>query len=133
MQLVNEPRSERNSNSDNFRKVEQIRVNYQNTVNFVDVKALKDSIWSELHTKQVCIDCEFTSLVQKGKSQPEKKKFSELLRNVPKKLQGEDLQNVTVPYCFICLLHLANEKGLTIDQTPNNLTELFIQERAIEE
>lgn len=40
------------------------------------------------------------------------------------------VSNVSVPYCFICLLHLANEKNLTItdqrNEDVNALSELTI-------
>jgi condensin complex subunit 2 len=34
------------------------------------------------------------------------------------------MADISTSYCFICLLHLANEKGLTIDNDANfeNLT-----------
>jgi len=52
--------------------------------------------------------------------------FSTVLDKLPSNISQEALPNISVPYCFICLLHLANEKGLNIAQEKNNLTELFI-------
>jgi condensin complex subunit 2 len=36
------------------------------------------------------------------------------------------MDDISTSYCFICLLHLANEKGLVIEKTPE-LTELSIR------
>ena len=36
------------------------------------------------------------------------------------------MDDISTSYCFICLLHLANEKGLTIDNEPG-LEELTIR------
>lgn len=36
------------------------------------------------------------------------------------------MDDLSTSYCFISLLHLANEKGLVIDKTPE-LTELSIR------
>lgn len=36
------------------------------------------------------------------------------------------MDDISTSYCFICLLHLANEKGLVINKTPE-LTELTIK------
>jgi condensin complex subunit 2 len=36
------------------------------------------------------------------------------------------MNDISTSYCFICLLHLANEKGLVISKTPE-LTELDIK------
>lgn len=36
------------------------------------------------------------------------------------------MKDISTSYCFICLLHLANEKGLVIDKS-ENLDELKIR------
>jgi len=36
------------------------------------------------------------------------------------------MDDISTSYCFICLLHLANEKGLVINNTPG-LQELEIK------
>lgn len=36
------------------------------------------------------------------------------------------MDDISTSYCFICLLHLANEKGLVIENTPE-LMELEIR------
>lgn len=36
------------------------------------------------------------------------------------------MDDISTSYCFICLLHLANEKGLVIEKT-DGLTELDIR------
>lgn len=36
------------------------------------------------------------------------------------------MEDISTSYCFICLLHLANEKGLVIDNEPG-FTELTIR------
>ena len=36
------------------------------------------------------------------------------------------MDDISTSFCFICLLHLANEKGLTIEKTPE-LLELEIR------
>lgn len=35
------------------------------------------------------------------------------------------MDDISTSYCFICLLHLANEKGLTIDPPPNTLAVTY--------
>ncbi|PRP89354.1 condensin complex subunit 2-like [Planoprotostelium fungivorum] len=88
-------------------KVEQIRVNYATAAKLVDIKALKDSIWSSVE-----------------KMEEEEMEFKELVADLP--MMKKD-NNVTVPFCFICLLHLANEKGLDIVQEKNDLKDLRIK------
>jgi condensin complex subunit 2 len=95
------------------RKVEQIKISYAKTAKFVDVKALKEDIWRELKEHEKEED-------KRGQ------KFAAVLETLPEKVPAEALSNVSVPFCFICLLHLANEKGLFIDQKKGDLGELFI-------
>lgn len=39
------------------------------------------------------------------------------------------MDDISTSYCFICLLHLANEKGLVIEKS-DELTELYIKKDA---
>jgi len=115
MELVEEPK-----------KVEQIKINYAKSAKVVDVKALKNSIWEDL-----CA----TNNVTKSKSakgnnltMEKPKSFQDILYNIPNLVSSETLQNISVPYCFICLLHLANEKSLVLEQPKNSsLAELIVR------
>jgi len=37
------------------------------------------------------------------------------------------MSDISTSYCFICLLHLANEKGLVVEEDGGNLQELMIR------
>jgi chromatin segregation and condensation protein Rec8/ScpA/Scc1 (kleisin family) len=41
-------------------------------------------------------------------------KFSEVIHNLKKEYSEKSMKDISVPFCFICLLHLANEKKLKI-------------------
>lgn len=41
-------------------------------------------------------------------------KFSEVIHNLKKEYSPKTMKDISVPFCFICLLHLANEKKLKI-------------------
>jgi len=100
------------------RKVEQIKINFAQTAKFVDVKALKETIWNQISEPQ--------TKTKNGNNTEVIKSFGDLLSDIPKRVPEESLSNISVPFCFICLLHLANEKGITLDQEQGNLSELFI-------
>ena len=36
--------------------------------------------------------------------------FKQVYHTIPKKISGSTAKNLSVPICFVCLLHLANEK-----------------------
>lgn len=78
----------------------------------VDVQELKRVLWQEIE-----------SLTKKRK-QPDMT-FSSLVNKLDESgLSREMLKDVSVPYCFICLLHLANEHNLELKS--NNSGELLI-------
>ena len=92
-------------------------MNFDRVARQLDVKKLKECMWSQLSETEA--------------EDPSPAKFSEVLADVPKVIPDEMRSNVSVPYCFICLLHLANEKNLTItdqrDNEVNDLSELTIK------
>ena len=51
--------------------------------------------------------------------------FSNLINNLSKSYPSEALADVSVPYCFICLLHLANENNLEIKPTADSDLIIF--------
>ena len=69
---------------------------------------------------------------QQQPEQPEQNQEQEPLRftNVMNDLQSvyprRVMDDISTSFCFICLLHLANEKGLVIENTPE-LLELNIR------
>ncbi|KAF9157651.1 hypothetical protein DFQ26_008520 [Actinomortierella ambigua] len=54
-------------------------------------------------------------------------KFSEIIGGLHKVYPRHKLEEISVPFCFICLLHLANEKNLSISGN-DNLNELIIKQ-----
>jgi condensin complex subunit 2 len=54
------------------------------------------------------------------------KKFSDIIEELPERYPEKKLGDISVAFCFICLLHLANEKGLKVDGN-NSLQDLSIE------
>jgi condensin complex subunit 2 len=50
--------------------------------------------------------------------------FTDVVNNLQAVYPKQAMDDISTSYCFICLLHLANEKGLVIDNQENfeNLT-----------
>ncbi|PKS06676.1 hypothetical protein jhhlp_007427 [Lomentospora prolificans] len=53
-------------------------------------------------------------------------KFTDIVNDLQSVYPKQAMDDISTSYCFICLLHLANEKGLVITKTPE-LTELNIK------
>lgn len=52
-------------------------------------------------------------------------KFTSVMQNLQTVYPKQVMSDISTSYCFICLLHLANEKGLVIEKE-EGLTELTI-------
>lgn len=81
------------------RKVEQIDIRYETVAKRVDVKALKKNIWDHVEHVTPSSTADDNGL-----------HFDSVLQDIADKVPS----NVTVSFYFICMLHLANEKGLEL-------------------
>ncbi|XP_031392689.1 condensin complex subunit 2 isoform X2 [Punica granatum] len=91
------------------RQVNKIEVQYDKTSKQVDVQALKETLWD--HTQRT-FDTSVQGL-EDGVS------FKQILASFPADCRAAATGDVSPHLCFICLLHLANEHGLTINGCPN--------------
>merc|ERR1719253_1577889 len=110
-------------NLDNFekvRKVEKINVAYATVAKKVDVRRLKKDLWAELEEKTAAsatVTDDEDAAVEETKpgdhqGEPPHASFKQTVEMMD---QGQSQSDVTVSFYFICLLHLANEKGLKLD------------------
>ncbi|OWZ17226.1 Condensin complex subunit 2 [Phytophthora megakarya] len=111
------------------RVVEKIGVHYERFAKRVDVKKLKGSIWEHLETKvaksgendqtdsAVTINESGKRLRESEvdeKDAGDDEKLDTTFENVVENVAAKVPSNVTVSFYFICVLHLANEKGLEL-------------------
>jgi condensin complex subunit 2 len=104
------------------RKIDKIQVGYATVAKKVDVKRLKKDLWSEL-------EMNFVSTGEKKEPDDEDEesktpitpvegtKCLSFKKTVQEMEVGQAQSDVTLPFYFICLLHLANEKGLRLEST----------------
>ncbi|KAK9053322.1 hypothetical protein SSX86_029955 [Deinandra increscens subsp. villosa] len=83
------------------RQVNKIEVDYDKTSKQVDVQALKETLWSSMQETQETKTLSFKNLLT---SFPTDKK----------KPAAASIDIISPHLCFICVLHLANEHGLSI-------------------
>lgn len=92
------------------RQVNKIEVQYDKTSKQVDVQALKITLWDHVQ--------ESVKLPVQG--QKDTVSFRNILANFPSECNAAaTISDISPHLCFICLLHLANEKGLSIQSCPN--------------
>ncbi|XP_027348230.1 condensin complex subunit 2 [Abrus precatorius] len=92
------------------RQVNKIEVQYDKTSKQVDVQALKITLWDHVQ--------ESVKLPFQG--QKDTVSFRSILADFPSECNAAaNISDISPHLCFICLLHLANEKGLSIQSFPN--------------
>ncbi|CAJ2660276.1 unnamed protein product [Trifolium pratense] len=101
------------------RQINKIEVQYDKTSKQVDVQALKFTLWNCIQEIQ-----ESVQLPLQGEK--EMASFRHILANFPSECNAAaTVTDISPHLCFICLLHLANEKELSIQSCPN-LDDLHI-------
>ncbi|XP_023757126.1 condensin complex subunit 2 [Lactuca sativa] len=85
------------------RQVEKIDIQYDKKSKQVDVHVLKDTLWSTIQEMQKSAGDEDLS-------------FKNILSSSPAATSNDD---ITPHLSFICILHLANEHGLTLNSFPD--------------
>ncbi|KAJ0052399.1 hypothetical protein Pint_01990 [Pistacia integerrima] len=99
------------------RQIQKIEVEYDRTSKQVDVQTLKQTIWDQIQES-----------AQMGvEGQEETQSFRHLLAKFPTDCRAAaTVKDISPHLCFICLLHLANEHGLSIHGC-TSLDDLSIQ------
>lgn len=116
-------------------------VQYARVAKKVDVKRLKDELWRGIGFEEV--SCNHGNRVNRNlltrsqniptptpEAPPPSKTtdgsltFTDVVNNLQTVYPKQAMADISTSYCFICLLHLANEKGLVIDNQEHfeNLT-----------
>ncbi|KAI0031273.1 condensin complex subunit 2/barren, partial [Vararia minispora EC-137] len=103
------------------RRVRPVAVNYTKRAKRVDVRKLKENIWKGLqisipHKAAEDPDAMDTDGEGDGGTDPkEARVFDRVLQGLENEYPEDKMSEISTSFCFICLLHLANERGLKID------------------
>ncbi|KAJ4301066.1 hypothetical protein N0V90_003156 [Kalmusia sp. IMI 367209] len=102
-------------------------VQYARAPKKVDVKRLKDELWKGIGFEGIdapprddAIDSTSSKTVDGSL------KFTQVMNGLQSVYPQKAMSDISTSYCFICLLHLANEKGLVINNE-ENLVDLSIR------
>lgn len=95
------------------------KVNYSRVSKKVDVRKLKNNLWRTIKTlvertkegDEIRADTDCEPVIQL--------KFTDITREISKMYSNEARKDISTSFCFICLLHLANEYGLQIINAQN--------------
>lgn len=99
-------------------------VHYAKKAKRVDVKRLKDDIWSDLRAGLKIEAPEFEGEAERRESihpepadvdESEPATFDRVITSLRASYPRDKMSEISTSFCFICLLHLANEEGLKIE------------------
>ncbi|KAL6716293.1 hypothetical protein ACLMJK_005859 [Lecanora helva] len=108
------------------RRVRPEYVQYARVAKKVDVRKLKEEMWRGIGFHDTVSPETPIPVVPPEKSEELPLKFTSVMNNLQQVYPKQAMADISTSYCFICLLHLANEKGLTLCNEPG-LEELSIQ------
>ena len=127
------------------RKVNKVNIGYATVAKKVDVKRLKKDLWNNIETKttvkpeekvtdndaeeggDISVDKDNQEDDVPVEEKAEEKEGAISFQDTVKELAASQGQSeVTLPFYFICVLHLCNEKGLYLDQAGEDLTDFII-------
>ncbi|KAJ7133030.1 condensin complex subunit 2-domain-containing protein [Mycena filopes] len=103
------------------RRVKPEFVNYAKRAKRVDVRKLKDNIWKGLDivVPQVKEEADSMDVVDPDEPEPtdpsEARVFSSVITGLQRSYPRDKMEEISTSFCFICLLHLANEQGLKLE------------------
>lgn len=107
-------------------------VNYTKAAKKVNIKLLKDNLWETMKIaterkpeSDAVKEIEKTDEEIKSE-QEEARTFTSFVQDLRKYYPAKQMNDISTSFCFICLLHLANEKGLVIEDEPSN-RELIVR------
>ncbi|KAI0160316.1 condensin complex subunit 2/barren [Xylariaceae sp. FL1272] len=107
-------------------------VQYARVAKKVDVRRLKEELWKGMGFTETQEGPNRSRLPTPPTEEDAPKdkeptlKFTEVMNDLQTVYPKAAMEDISTSFCFICLLHLANEKGLTIEKTPE-LLELDIR------
>lgn len=108
------------------RKVKPEYVNYAKAAKKVDVRVLKENIWDKMDLLSIEDEpkVQIQTTPASTKHVGEVRKFTEIVQSLGDVYPESAMSEISTSFCFICLLHLANEKGLeiTADEGMRDLT-----------
>lgn len=108
------------------KRLRQDYVTFAKVATKVDVRELKEKLWTVLAFEKAPVE---KTPRDEGAMDievpPVTRKFTTIMNELQNVYPGKPISDISTSYCFICLLHLANEKGLVI-QGSEALTELSV-------
>lgn len=109
-----------------LRRARPENVHYAKKAKRVDVKRLKDDIWNDLRglvDPTPPLEAGESSEAEEPVPTTPVKTFDTVIQSLRSSYPRDKMSEISTSFCFICLLHLANEEGLRIETARTDGTE----------
>ncbi len=97
-------------------------MNYAKRAKRVDVRKLKENIWRGL---DIVVPEEGEEAMETDDRAPtdpsEPRVFENVIGGLKKSYPRDKMEEISTSFCFICLLHLANERGLKLESSADGV------------
>ncbi|CDO75813.1 hypothetical protein BN946_scf184951.g11 [Trametes cinnabarina] len=119
------------------RRVKLETVNYAKRAKRVDVRKLKENIWKGLDIVVPPADHDEDAMEtdERPPTDPnEPREFTSVITNLKTSYPKDKMEEISTSFCFICLLHLANERGLKLEvdgKTQEDATDSDVEESKV--
>ncbi|KAH9940947.1 barren [Epithele typhae] len=99
------------------KRVKPEAVNYAKRAKRVDVRKLKENIWKGLDISAPAVEGEEDmETEERPPTDPDDgRSFTSVISGLQQSYTKDRMDEISTSFCFICLLHLANERGLKIE------------------
>lgn len=112
-------------------RVDKVDIGFATVAKRVDVQKLKEGIWAKLRDRETssasgkASDEADASTENRSATSHVRDTLRGVIEQIPDHVSTEALRDISAPYVFICLLHLANEKVLELGEAAD-LSDLTI-------
>lgn len=107
--------------------IKKMAIGFAKTAKKVDVKKLKENIWTKMNDTIVKVEESGQETQVEPLNEESEQPFSSVMSTLRDAYPEKRLKDISVSFCFICLLHLANENNLAI-RGAGDLSELFVRQ-----
>lgn len=96
-------------------------VNFSRVAKRVDIKLLKDNLWKAIKPEPVEAPVADNETPEKEQTPVKiETDFTEVAQKIGKMYKPEEKKDLSTSFCFICILHLANEHKLDLSSNDNH-------------
>lgn len=101
-------------------RVKKAEIKFAKSATKVDVRALKQRLWHTIAEPLHLLESSETHHQESQSGQDDQVSFQKVVQEVNDGIPENSSGSASIPFCFVCLLHLANEHNLQLGSPANS-------------